>query len=66
MIFRTRTLPNVRTGANLTLTILTRLQLGHLDRVRKYILNRDGASDNVTYTNIYTLVHLLLCAEENG
>jgi hypothetical protein len=62
-----RTLPCVSTGANLTLTILLRLfQLGVMDKARHAYINWDGASDNVNYTCIKTLIHLLISAEKKG
>ena len=62
-----RTLPDITTGANLTLTIMTRIfNLGYLDEAKECYINWDGSHDNVNYTCIYTLMHFLLCAEREG
>ena len=62
-----RTLPDVRTGGNLTLTILTRLfMLGYFNAAVDVYINFDGASDNVCYTVVYAVAHLLVCASRAG
>ena len=62
-----RTLPDVSTGGNLTMSILVRLVcLGYMDNATDVYINFDGAGDNVCYTVIYSLVHLLLCASKCG
>ena len=65
MLFRT--LPKIRTGANLTLTILVRLfNLRMFDKARNIYINWDGSRDNVNYTCLYSLIHFLVCAERSG
>jgi hypothetical protein len=62
-----RTLPNITTGANLTLTILLRMfSLGVLDRAKEFVVNWDGASDNINKTAIKVLTWFLLSAEKEG
>lgn len=62
-----RTLPNVPTGGNLTVTIICRLfGLGLFSACTDIYINFDGAGDNVCYTVVYALVHLLLSARKSG
>ena len=62
-----RTLPTIKTGANLTMTIAARLfSLGVVRDAEHLFINWDGASDNVAYTSMYGLAHLLVCAEATG
>ena len=63
-----RTLPNVATGGNLTATLLFRLfGTGLVPRqTTDFYLNVDGSSDNICFTTIYALVHLLLCTRKCG
>lgn len=62
-----RTLPDVPTGANLTATILSLLMsLPTFNGVEHLHINVDGAGDNVNYTLMYAISHLLLCAKEKG
>ena len=63
-----RTLPDVKTGGNLTLTII-----GHMlenfvrdSKVADMYINFDGASDNICYTVIYGIAHYLYCAHDRG
>ena len=51
-----RTMPWIRSGANLTLTILFSLfSLGLFDSTRTLYIQWDGAKDNVNVTNFYVL-----------
>ena len=62
-----RTLPDVKTGGNLTLTIIGHV-LNHYVRGSKIAdlyINFDGASDNICYTVIYGLAHFLHCAAKS-
>lgn len=60
-------LPDVTTGANMTLTLLARVfNLGYLDQAEVCYINWDGSHDNVNYTCVYGLIHFLLCAEKTG
>ena len=62
-----RTLPNITTGANLTLTILLKmLSTGALNQCEHLVINWDGASDNVNKTAIKVLCWLLISAEKMG
>jgi len=62
-LYMFQTLPNVPTGGNLTATILTRMfNTGEFDECTDLYINIDGAGDNVCYTVLYMLVHILLCA----
>ena len=62
-----RTLPNVPTGANLTATIITRLfNMADLRTVEDLYINVDGAGDNINYTFVYFLIHILLSAQRKG
>ena len=62
-----RTLPNVRHGADLTMTVLMDLfNKRRFDRAEELYINWDGASDNINYTCIYSLTYLLVCAEKEG
>ena len=62
-----RCLPDIKTGANLTLTILTRMfNMRLFDRAVDVYINWDGSRDNVNYTCYYALVHFLIRAERAG
>ena len=62
-----RTLAHVPAGANLTATILCRVfALGYLNLATHLYINFDGSGDNVNYTLVYVLVHLLLCCFGSG
>ena len=62
-----RTLPDVPTGANLTVTILAHLMsLPTFKNVEDLHINIDGAGDNINYTLMYSITHLLLSAKEKG
>ena len=63
-----RTLPDVKTGGNLTLTIIAHMLQNYVrdsSTVDLYI-NFDGASDNMCYTVVYGLAHYLHCAAKSG
>jgi len=62
-----RTLPDVPTGGNLTLTIIAHM-FGREDvrNATDVYINVDGASDNICYHLLYGLAHLLRCANESG
>lgn len=63
MLFNT--LPDIRTGADLTMTIIYRMfNLGVFDKCVNMRINIDGASDNVNYTSIKAFCHLLVSAEK--
>ena len=62
-----RTLPDVKTGVNLTLTIV-----GHMienfvcdSKIVDMYINFDGSSDNICYTVVYGLTHYLRCARKS-
>ena len=62
-----RTLPDVPTGGNLTATIFTRLLLlPEFKDVEHIHVNVDGSGDNINYSLIYAIVHILLCADIKG
>ena len=62
-----RTLPDVPTGANLTMTIVTKfLALKDFAKIVDLHINVDGAGDNINYTLLYSMVHLLLSAKTKG
>ena len=62
-----RTLPWIRSGANLTLTILFSLfSLGLFDSTHTLYVQWDGAKDNVNVTNFYALAWLLMVADSIG
>ena len=62
-----RTLPDVRTGGNLTCTIIARLFAGDYFRdATDVYFNLDGASDNVCYTLLYGLAFLIHGANKSG
>ena len=66
-LFLYRTLPNMRSGANMTLSIIYDLLNKRMfDEAENLFINWDGSSDNVNYTTIYGLAHLLVCAEREG
>ena len=63
-----RTLPDVKTGGNLTLTIIGHL-LQHYVRntnITDLYVNFDGVSENICYTVLYGLAHYLHCAHACG
>ena len=63
-----RTLPDVKTGGNLTLTIIAYM-LQHYVRdsnTTDMYINFDGASDNICYAVMYGLAHFLHCAATSG
>ena len=56
--------PWVKTGANLTCTIVMLLVVwGALRNMKKWYLQVDGASDNIAYTVLYFMTWLLLMAQ---
>ena len=62
-----RTLPDVKTGANLTLSIIAHMfPMVRERRASDLYINCDGASDNMCYTVVYGLAHLLHCANKSG
>ena len=62
-----RTLPDVPTGGNLTLTIVAHLfNRTDVQQATNIYINVDGASDNICYHFIYGLAHLLRCAVRSG
>ena len=62
-----RTLPDVKTGGNLTLTILlSLLKRGAFNKATDVVLNFDGASDNVCYTVMWGLALFLRIAHKKG
>ena len=62
-----RTLPDVPTGGNLTLTIIEHLfQLSEVQNATDLYLNVDGASDNICYHFLYGLAHLLRSSAKAG
>ena len=62
-----RTLPDVRTGGNLTLTIIAMLfSKDYFREATDVYLNFDGASDNVCYTVVYGIAMLLHWANKAG
>ena len=62
-----RTLPWIKSGANLTLTILCYMfSLGVFDHTSKLYIQWDGASDNVNVTNFYFLTWLLMVSGSLG
>ena len=63
-----RTLPDVKTGGNLTLTILGHMLQNFVrdTNVADLYINFDGASDNICYTVLYGIAHYLRCARANG
>lgn len=62
-----RTLPDVPTGGNLTMTILEHLfSDGHLKNATDLHINLDGAADNICYTVFYGLAKLLRDAGNAG
>ena len=62
-----RTLPDVPTGGNLTLTIIEHLfTLPEVQNATDLYLNVDGASDNICYHFVYGLAHLLRSAAKAG
>ena len=55
-----RRLPVVKKGANVTCSILTdMIANGHLKNKKRLLLQWDGASENVAYTNLRFCVWLL-------
>ena len=66
-LFLFRTLPDVPTGGNLTLTIVTHLfTLPEVQQATDLYLNVDGASDNICYHVLYGLAYLLKQANKAG
>ena len=66
-LFLYRTLPNIKTGGNLTMTIIADLFNKRMfDEAEELYINWDGSADNVNYTCVFAFVHLLLCAEQEG
>ena len=66
-LYMFRTLPDVPTGGNLTGTIFIHLlNLVNFTRVTDIHINVDGAGDNINYTFMYTLAHVLLHAPKQG
>ena len=62
-----RTLPDVPTGGNLTMTIVTHLfSLPEVQQATDLYLNVDGASDNICYHVLYALAYLLRRASKAG
>lgn len=63
-----RTLPDVKTGGNLTLTILSHMWQNYVrnSEITDVYINFDGASDNMCYTVLYGLAHLLHCSHVSG
>ena len=62
-----KSLPDVPTGGNLTLTILTELfKTPRVQSATDLYINFDGASDNVCYHVIYGVAHLLRSANLAG
>ena len=66
-LYMFRTLPDVPHGGNLTCTIISRMfNTGLFVGCTDLYINIDGAGDNVCYTVMYFLVHVLLCAHAIG
>ena len=63
-----RTLPDVKTGGNLTLTIIGHMMQNYVrnSNTTDIYINFDGASDNMCYTVVYGLAHFLYCAAKSG
>ena len=62
-----RTLPDVPTGGNLTMTIVAHMfNREDVRQATDVYINVDGASDNICYHFIYGLAHLLRCAVRAG
>lgn len=63
-----RTLPDVKSGGNLTLTIIAHMLKKYVrnTKITDMYINFDGASDNVCYTVVYGLAHFLYCAAKSG
>lgn len=62
-----RTMPWIKSGANLTLTILCHLfAAGIFDNTRRLYIQWDGARDNVNITNFYFLTWVLMVAGSLG
>ena len=63
-----RTLPDVKTGGNLTLTILSHMWQHYVraSSITDVYINFDGATDNMCYTVLYGLAHLLHCSNASG
>ena len=59
-----RTLPDVKTGGNLTLTIITYVLQNYVrdSNTTDMYINFDSASDNICYAVMYGLTHFLYCA----
>ena len=63
-----RSLPDVKTGGNLTLTIIGHMMQHYIrdTKTADMYINFDGASDNMCYTVVYGLAHYLYCAAKSG
>ena len=62
-----RTLPDVATGGNLSATLLFNLMsLPQFKGVEDLHINIDGSGDNVNYTLMYAISHLLLSSKKKG
>ena len=61
-------LPDVPTGGNLTMTIITELfnKTECIKKATDVYINFDGASDNICYHVFYGLAFLLKCARQSG
>ncbi len=60
-------LPDVPTGGNLTMTIITELfKTKRIQRATDVYINFDGASDNICYHVFYGLSFLLYSARQAG
>ena len=66
-LFMFRTLPDVPTGGNLTATIFIHLlNLVNVKTVTDIHMNVDGSGDNINYTFMYSLAHVLMHAQKQG
>ena len=60
-------LPHIKTGANLTLTIICNMFNQRIfDKAVDIYINWDGSKDQVNYTVLFGLAHLLVSAEAKG
>lgn len=62
-----RTLPDIPTGGNLTCTIIAAMlarKEAVFRRCSDLYINVDGSGDNINYTFVYALVHILLSARD--
>ena len=61
------TLPHIKTGANLTMTIICDMFNQRIfDNAITIYINWDGSKDQVNYTVLFGLAHLLVSAETKG